>query len=368
MRIQSGALRQFRNIPSLAVEFHPDVNLIYGKNAQGKTSLLEGIAYLSVGGSHRATYDRELISHHCDFATIQGTVDSFQREISLEAQINRVRRRKLQKNQVNAKSIQEFSDVFHTVLFCPEDLTLVRGAPLLRRRFLDRSIGQLRPKYQVALEEYKKLYQHKSKILRCPSDNLQRTLPDFNLRMAQIGAMLVHYRSHFIKRLQETVPPIHHEFSGETETIEISYKTVSTVTDPLAGERILFQQILDHQESHYHAEIASGNVLTGPHKDDIIFQVEGQNAKVFASQGQTRTLALSLKLGEREIFYQETGEYPVLLLDDVLSELDRKRQEFVLNRIGTGQVFITSCEDESFLSLKQGAKFHMSEGILTSSS
>lgn len=365
MRVDSLQLENFRNISTISLDFHPELNLIYGKNAQGKTSLVESLVYLSTGSSHRASLDKEMIQHQQNGSQMRSHIHSFQRDYCLFTEIAHGKRRKLEKNQVKCKSIQEFSDVFHSVLFCPEDLTLVRGAPVLRRRFLDCAIGQLRPKYNLALNEYKKLYMHKSKILRERSSNLLATLPDFNLRMAQTGAMIVHYRAHFVKRLQETVPSLYLEFTEGKETMDLSYKTVSTISDSLAGEQVIFSQILQHQESHYHAELDSGRVLTGPHKDDILLEVEGKNAKQFASQGQTRSVALAMKLGEREIFFQETGEYPVLFLDDVLSELDKSRQEFILNRIKTGQVFITSCEEQSFQGLEDGFLFQMEEGCVS---
>ena len=176
--------------------------------------------------------------------------------------------------------------------------------------------------------------------------------------MAKAGALLIHYRAHFIK------PAIHGDFSGGREQLTLKYETVSTVTDPEAGPQVIFQQLLQHQESHRAAEIASRQCLSGPHKDDLLVEIDGRAAKSFASQGQTRTAALSLKLAAREIFQQDTGEYPVLLLDDVLSELDPRRQEFVLNRIRGGQVFITCCEDDRLPQLLGGRIFHIKDGTV----
>lgn len=356
-------LWNYRNIAQLMLEFHPDTNLIFGENAQGKTNLMESMVYLSTGKSHRAMSERELIKMGESACRIEAEVESFQRVYHLDAMLRQGTRRKLERNGVKATKFQEFSDVFHTVLFCPEDLSLVKSAPSLRRQFLDVAISQLRPQYGQALAEYKRLFLHKSKILREREPSFLETLPDFNQKLIETGTMIVHYRAHFIKRLQEVVPVIHEEFAGGRERVTLSYKTVSTVTDSLASEQVLYEQIKAHQESHFQAELGSGRVLTGPHKDDIMMWIEGREARSYASQGQTRTLALSLKLGEREISQQETGEYPVLLLDDVLSELDRGRQEFVLNRIKTGQVFITTCEEEGFLGLCEGAKFRMAGGV-----
>ena len=182
--------------------------------------------------------------------------------------------------------------------------------------------------------------------------------------MAKAGAVLIHYRAHFIKRLRETAPAIHGDFSGGREQLGLRYETVSAVTDPEASPREILPQLLEHQESHRSAELATRQCLSGPHKDDLVVEIDGNLAKSFASQGQTRTAALSLKLAAREIFQQDTGEYPVLLLDDVLSELDPRRQDFVLNRIQGGQVFITCCEDDRLPRLLGGKVLHIKDGAL----
>ena len=182
--------------------------------------------------------------------------------------------------------------------------------------------------------------------------------------MAKAGALLIHYRAHFIKRLCQTASAIHGDFSGNREQLTLKYETVSTVADPEAGPQVIYRQLLEHQEAHRAAEIASRQCLSGPHKDDLSVEIDGRSAKSFASQGQTRTAALSLKLAAREIFQQDTGEYPVLLLDDVLSELDPRRQEFVLNRIRGGQVFITCCEDDRLPQLLGGRIFHVRNGSI----
>ncbi len=182
--------------------------------------------------------------------------------------------------------------------------------------------------------------------------------------MAQTGAILIHYRAHFIKRLRGHAPAIHADFSGGREGLELTYETVSTVDAPQKPPRELLPLLLVHQERHRQAELDARQCLSGPHKDDLAIAIGGQSAKTYASQGQTRTAALSLKLAQREIFQEETGEWPVLLLDDVLSELDSKRQSFVLNRIRGGQVFITCCEEEKLEGLEGGKAFHIRDGKL----
>lgn len=356
----------FRNYTHLEAEFDSRVNLIYGDNAQGKTNLLEAIAYLSAARSHRARYDREMIMLDVNSAFIKGGVFSRDRNFTLEAKLFRGRGRQLFSNGVKLKTTGELAGILNTVLFCPEDLSLIRAGAAERRKFLDGAICQLRPRYAQALGEYNRLYDHKTRILRDWPENpsLLQTLDDFNLRMAQTGAIIIHYRAHFIKRLRECAPAIHGEFSGGREGLELSYETVSTVTDPQRPPKELLPQLLEHQESHRQAEIDSRQCLSGPHKDDLAVSIGGQSAKTYASQGQTRTAALSLKLAQREIFQEDTGEWPVLLLDDVLSELDPRRQSFVLNRIRGGQVFITCCEEEKLARLKDGKAFRIKDGML----
>lgn len=366
MIVRSICLDFYRNYVHLEADFDPGVNVIYGENAQGKTNLLEAVAYLSAASSHRARYDRELIQFGVDSAFIKAEVFSRERDFTLEIDLNRNARRKICSNGVRLKTAGELAGIVNTVLFCPEDLYLIREGAAARRRFLDSCICQLRPRYAAALAEYKKLYEHKTRILKDWEENpsLLDTLDDFNLRMAQTGAILIHYRAHFIRKLMETAPPIHRDFSGGRENLTLSYETVKTVTDPQAPPREILPQLLEHQESHRRAEMESRQCLSGPHKDDLLVEINGTSAKQYASQGQTRTAVLSLKLGCREIFYQDSGEYPVLLLDDVLSELDSKRQEFVLRRITAGQVFITCCEEERLTGLERGKVFHIQNGKL----
>lgn len=366
MIVHSIELAGFRNYTSLTANFAPGANVIYGENAQGKTNLLEAISYLSSAHSHRARYDRELIQFDQDSALLKAELFSRDRTFRLEAKLARGGRRQLFSNGVRLKTAAELSGILNTVLFCPEDLSLIRDGAAARRRFLDDCISQLRPRYAAALAEYKRLYEHKTRILRDWEEKktLLDTLDDFNFRMAQTGALLIHYRAHFIRRLREAAPPIHWDFSGGRETLELSYRTVSTISQPEAPPKELLPLLLEHQSSHRRAELESRSCLSGPHKDDLDVSLNGISAKTYGSQGQTRTAALSLKLASREIFCQDTGEYPVLLLDDVLSELDTRRQAFVLNRIAGGQVFITCCEEERLEQLTGGKTFHIQNGTL----
>ena len=366
MILKSLELDYFRNYVHLEARFDPRVNLIYGDNAQGKTNLLEAIAYLSSARSHRARYDREMIMMGIDSAFLKGELSGRGWDFTLEAKLLRGKGRQLYSNGVRLKTAGELSGILTTVLFCPEDLYLIREGGAARRKFLDGAICQLRPRYAQALAEYNRLHDHKTRILRDWPENpsLLQTLDDFNLRMAQTGAILIHYRAHFVKRLREHAPAIHGDFSGGREELGLTYETVSTVTDPMKSPRDILPMLLEHQESHRQAELDSRQCLSGPHKDDLLVDIDGHPAKIFGSQGQTRTAALSLKLAQREIFQEETGEWPVLLLDDVLSELDARRQAFVLNRIRGGQIFITCCEEDKLEGLEGGRAFHIRQGAI----
>lgn len=359
-------LHHFRNYSTLDVDFSPAINVIYGDNAQGKTNLIEAIAYLSACRSHRARWDRELIAFDQPEADILCQLTSRNREFFLEARLRRGQRRSLKKNGVRLKSAGELAGILNTVLFCPEDLYLIRSGASARRNFLDNVICQLRPRYAEALAEYKRLYEQKNRILKDwpEQPKLLDLLEDYNVRMCQTGALLIHYRAHFIKKLSQYAPAIHRDCSNGREVLTLGYQTVKTVADPKAKPEVLFPQLWTHMRNHWQAELDSRSCLSGPHKDDLLVDINGMPAKQYASQGQTRTASLALKLAQREILYETYEEYPVLLLDDVLSELDLIRQEFVLNRINGGQVFITCCEEQRLHQLEAGKVLHIQNGAL----
>lgn len=364
MRIDRLELESFRNYGRQAVDFDPRCNVIFGENAQGKTNLLEALVYLSCGRSPRARTDREIIGFDAPAARMCAQVFARDREFKVQVDLFRDRRRKMSVNQVPARNSAALSEVYNTVFFCPEDLFLIREGAAARRKFMDTVLCQLRPRYAAALAEYNRTYDHKTRILRDSEErpDLLAALPDFNERLVRFGAVLIHYRQQFAARLNEYAAIHHRECSGGREQLAIQYKTVSSVTDPAADIAAVTEQLRQHMESHQAAERAARLCLSGPHKDDLLVTIDGREAKQYASQGQTRTAALAMKLAEREIYKNATGEYPVLLLDDVLSELDPKRQEFVLNRINGGQVFITCCEDDRLPQLLGGRVFHVKQG------
>ena len=363
MKLNEIFLQDFRNYRQLSLDFEPGVNLIVGDNAQGKTNLLEAVIYMGSGKSFRTQKAAELVRLGADFGEISGKVDAQEREQTLRWLLfPAARPRQLFCNGVKKKTAGEISGILQTVLFCPEDLMVLKAGASARRKLGDNALCQLRPNYEAALTEYGRLLEQKSRILKDRYENpaLLAILPEYNTRLCQVGALLISYRARFYEGLGKAAAMYHGLFSGGKEEFHLEYRTVSTITDPFAPVATLTQQLQEHLASHERAELESAQCLTGPHKDDFDVTLSGMSLKSFGSQGQVRTSAISLKLAQRELMKNQTGEQPVLLLDDVLSELDPGRQDFVLNQITEGQVFITCCEPGRFTKL--GKTIEISQG------
>ena len=372
MRLQHLTLRDFRNYREAETDFAPDINVISGENAQGKTNLLEAVWMLSGGRSFRTRLDRELIALDRDSAEIEAAVQLAGREQRIRILLRRGQSKQIFCNGVRQTGC-ELGEKLKAVLFSPDDLNLIRDGAGARRRLMDLAIGQLRPGYAAALSDYRRVYENKSRLLRDYRNDsaMLGTLDTFSEALARLSARLIRYRASFARRLGDCAAPIHRAFTagGTPETLDLRYATVSTVTDPTASETRIYEEVLAHQRAHREAELATGTCLTGAHKDDLEISLNGRPARAYASQGQTRTAALSLKLAEREIILQETGEYPILLLDDVLSELDSRRQAFVLNRIGGGQTLITCCEDAQLIAGRTGGRvLTVKDGVISKGS
>jgi len=356
MFVRNIQLDGFRNYRQASIQLSEGANVIIGQNAHGKTNLLEAVYFLSAGRSFRSAAEKDFIAFGGDSAYIKADIVSGGREQTLEARFFPGRRREIRANGVKLSKLSDLTGKLTTVFFGPDDLEMVKGGAAVRRKMMDQCLCQLRPAYAAALSEFNRLYDRKTRILRDYREkpSMLELLDDFDQRLAAQSARLIHYRAAFTLKLSRRAAEIHNDFSGGGEALSIGYKTVGGINAAEMAAEQVYSELLKHQKAHRQAELRSGLCLSGAHKDDLEIEIDGVSARRFASQGQARTAAVSIKLAERDIHCDEAGEYPVLLLDDVLSELDAQRQGFILSRIAQGQVLITCC-DESSVSNSAGA-------------
>lgn len=319
-----------------------------GENAIGKTNILEAIHMMTGAGSFRSAKKADMIMWKETCSVLYAQVVSREREFELELHMPLKSTPFCRVNGVKRAVTRGLSDVLACTVFAPDDLFIVSAGPSLRRDFMDRALKQLRPNYASLLAKYQKVMDGKNKILKNweTAPQFRDILPAYTDKMASLSAMIIAYRHNFIKAIEPLAQTAQSEISSGRELLCLKYKTVSTVSDSGGDYETLYNEILEHARRHEAAEIASGVCLTGIHKDDIEIEIGGRSAKGFASQGQTRTAALSLKLAEHSLFHAVNGEYPILLLDDVFSELDAKRRDYIMSKTQSGQVIITSCYEE----------------------
>ena len=348
MRVKNITLSGFRNYDYASVGFDAGVNIITGENAQGKTNLLEAIYLLTGGKSFRTRFDREMISFNMSEAEISGETEAANRAHQIRIRLNAGRRKQIWQNGVS-KTASELKDAMTAVLFCPDDLNIIRDGAHARRKLMDVAVSRIRPGYADLVTEYARVFENKTRILRDYRENpsLLNALDDFSDVICRYSSRIIRYRAAYISLLGQKAADVHKEVSGESEKLDIHYRTTGTIKDPTAPADELYGYLRDHMKAHKEAELRCGSCLTGIHKDDLDITVNGKEARIYASQGQIRTAAVSIKTAEREICIDETGECPVLLLDDVLSELDERRREYVLTKTGGGQIFITCCDGDS---------------------
>ena len=288
-------LENFRNYSSVAAQFTDSVNIIAGRNAQGKTNMVEAVYYLATGRSFRGASDKDMIAFSGDSAHIKLGITSAGREQTLEARLIRGGRRQLYANGVKLKKASDLAGRLTAVLFNPDDLDMIKDGASVRRKLMDQCLSQLRPGYLSALTEFNRLYEHKTRILRDhhTKPSLLELLDDFNLRLCQESARLIYYRSAFAGLLGRKAADIHRDFSGGAETLAIRYKTVGGIDPQGKKPEEILPHLLEHQGAHREAELRSGLCLSGAHKDDLEIDINGVSARKFASQGQARTASVS---------------------------------------------------------------------------
>jgi len=336
MYIKEIELKNFRNYEEINLKFHEKVNIFLGNNAQGKTNLLEGIYVTSFGRSFRTGKDSQMIKFGETFCKSKVNAVKDETDISVEVLIGE-KEKGVKVDGVKIKKTQELLENILIVVFSPDDLKIVKGEPEKRRRFIDRELSQIRPAYYSELISYRKTILHRNALLK----GKKATLSDFEIwdeKLAHYGTKVIVKRKDFIEKLRKISKEIHSNITNGKEILDISYNSYISLTGDI------LQNFISKLAQNRNKEIFRGSTETGPHRDDLKITVNGIDIIKYGSQGQQRTAALSLKLAELKLIKEEKGEDAILLLDDVLSELDSDRQNYLINSLKDTQVFITTTE------------------------
>ena len=344
MKLTNLQLQNFRNYESVQLEFTDGVHVFIGENAQGKTNLMESIYALAMTKSHRTTNDKELIGWNKEFATIKGTVEKTATKTNLELQFSK--KGKIAKvNYLEQKRLSSYLGNLNVILFAPENLTLVKGSPQNRRKFVDMELGQMSSLYLYDLVEYNRVLKQRNTYLKQLA--IKKKQPDEYLdvlseMLSELASKIVFHRLDFMKQLEALAIPIHDQLSLGREKFSVSYQATIPLEDGLTPSQMK-EIYIDQFKKNQTREADQATTLIGPHRDDLIFYLNEIPVQTYGSQGQQRSTVLSLKLAEIELMKLSTGEYPLLLLDDVLSELDDDRQTHMIKAIENKvQTFITT--------------------------
>lgn len=347
MFLEKMSIDHFRNYDHAELAFSQGVTLFLGQNAQGKTNVLEAIYTLAMAKSHRTSTDKDLIQWQHDYAKIEGRIHKRGQSLPMSLIVTS-KGKKAKVNHLEQKRLSHYIGNLNVVMFAPEDLSLVKGSPSGRRRFIDMELGQMLPVYLYDLTQFQRILQqrnHYLKRLQTRKTTDTTMLDVLDEQYSELAVKITLKRRDFVEQLAGYAIPIHSQISRETETLQISYDSSVnlTVTNTVDEFNQVREQLLEELVQKRAREIDRGLSLIGPHRDDLSFIVNERNVQVFGSQGQQRTTALAVKLAEIDLIFKETNEYPLLLLDDVLSELDEHRQTHLLNAIqGKVQTFVTA--------------------------
>lgn len=359
MRIKNLKLKNFRNYKNESLDFSDGLNVLFGRNAQGKTNCAEAVFYLCTGASPRSRRDKQLIMHGCDRAEISAVAEGKYGEIEISAAIYENSR----EVRINGNKITRNADILgniFSVFFSPQELRLIQDGPDERRRFLNVSISQLSKPYYIALMRYNKILEQRNNLLKNRDLSLvYETLPVWDEQLCKYAAVIAFKRAEFCAMLSPVASEIHAYLTDGDEKLEIfpekKYK---------GDEQELSKRLFDELSANYERDIRLGFTASGPHRDDLNIEIDGCDAKTYASQGQTRTAALSVKLAEVEIFKKISGEYPVLILDDVMSELDLPRRKKLITRTQGLQTLLTCTHAERVLYGKEANKIRIEGGAV----
>ena len=341
MRLRQLILRKFRNYENLELSFYSDLILFVSPNAHGKTNILESIFMSCTGRSHRTSKDREMIKWGEEEASIRTRVDKQLGASEIAISLHARDKKKVLINQNPVSRLGELMGHLNSVMFSPDDLKLIKEGPDERRRFIDIELSQIRPRYFYYLQQYNRILSHRNNLLKSiqTKPSLAGTLPVWDNQLAEAGSYIIRQRKLFHDSLQTIAQEIHNQMTHGSEKLTLEYKSsIPFQTGSMDEIREQFLKVLEERRKE---DIERGITGRGCHRDDLLFQINGADVKVFGSQGQKRTTVLSLKLSGLEYMFKETGEYPLLLLDDALSELDQDRQQMLMEYIGKVQTFIT---------------------------
>ena len=357
MQIKNLSLQNFRNYENETFAFDGGLNILFGKNAQGKTNCAEAVFYLCTGTSLRIRHDRQLIRIGAPCAKIAADAETRYGKVRIEADIYEDRR----EIRINGARISRSADLMghiNSVFFSPGELRLIQDGPDERRRFMNMSISQTSPAYYTALLRYNKILEQRNALLKNRDvDLILDTLPVWDEQLCRYASIIVKKRTEFLEKLAPYAKELHAFLTDGAEELVISPDKKYG-----GGEGEIAAEMLKRLGRNYEKDIRLGFTTVGPHRDDIDFFISGKDAKAYASQGQTRTAALAVKLSEVEIFRELSGEYPVLILDDVMSELDLPRRKKLLKRISSVQTILTCTHAERVLYGAECKKIRIENG------
>ena len=358
MYITEVSLQNFRNLAQLKIEPSEGINVIYGSNAQGKTNFLESLYFCAMGRSLRGKSDQQLIRFEEEESHIRMLVQRKQRYDRIDVHLKKDEKKGVAVNGLPVRKLGDLFGTLYAVIFSPEDLSLVKDGPGERRRFLDMELCQLSKVYYYDLQQHYRILKQRNNLLKeiQKKPQLQETLFVWDDQLAKYGERIIAARKRFLIRLDEIAAEKLSQLTGGRDHLQTIYK-------PNCEEGMLAEKL----RKNIDRDIYFGSTQSGPHKDDILFSIDGREVKVYGSQGQQRTTALAARLAEIDLIREETGEEPVLLLDDVFSELDENRQKFLLQSIEGLQAFVTctGIEDSVKKYISKDNLFYVENGVIT---
>lgn len=364
MIVKKIIIKNYRNFKEAEAELNESLNIFIGDNGQGKTNLMESIYIASIGRTFRLNSESELINFIENKSSVEIHLFKNNYNIKIEILLEKNKKKLVFINGVKLDKTSEMIGILNNVIFTPDDMKIIKGSPVERRKFVNIDISQIKPKYKYLLNKYKKVTTERNLLLKKYNTKYgnKDIINIWNDYLVDIGTEISLYRNEYINNLKKYPSDIYSTISGNKESLEITYHSnIGLITNKDEVKKLFYEKI----NNNFNNETLRGTSLFGPHKDDVLIKINGKECKYFGSQGQQRSAILALKLAEIEIIKEEVGEYPILLLDDVLSELDNKRKSYLIEHIKGIQTIITSTDDHDLNILTKNFKkkiFKINEG------